>query len=445
MNLGDRLRSVVRPGGIRGYTPEPSGGSASQDRSYGQVHAPHPCAAEVLGGEWREAGGYRYLAVDRRYPAGHCLGRVSVADCFPGEDGAWPQLPLLLGRSGPPAPNPGRMLFIDLETTGLAGGAGTYAFLVGLGWFEGASFRVRQLLLTGYAAERVLLEEVADLAARSGTLVTYNGKTFDVPLMETRFLFHRMAPPFSDVPHLDMLHHARRLWRPRATSAAREDQNGRSQATCRLSAMEEAVLGHVREDDVSGFEVPARYFHYVRTGDARPLGAVFEHNRLDLLALAMLTATAATMLEEGPTASRTASEAIGLGRVYERGGLLEEARACYARATGLGGSCGVQAEALRAYAVSCRRAGQFDAAAEAWRRILALRDSPLQIVKEAAEALAVHHEHRVRDFQAARLFAVHSLELTLSATRRQAARHRVARLDRKIGAQVEPAPLFRSA
>jgi tetratricopeptide (TPR) repeat protein len=159
----------------------------------------------------------------------------------------------------------------------------------------------------------------------------------------------------------------------------------------------------------------------------------------------MLTATAATMLEEGPSASRTTSEALGLGRVYERCGMTEEARACYARATGLGGNCTVQAEALRAYAVSCRRAGQFDAAAEAWQRVLALRDCPMQIVKEAAEALAIHHEHRLRDFRAARLFAVHSMEVTVSAARREAARHRVARLDRKIGGWVEPAPLFRSA
>jgi len=481
MNLGDRLRSVVRPG--RSAPPDPSelappggsasrnppyvpdlpgsasrnplygthpGGSAAQDPPYvSPEQVSHSCAAEVLGGEWRESRGHRYVAVERRYPVGHRLGRVSVADCLPAEDGAWPRLSLLLGRSTAPVPNPGRTLFVDLETTGLAGGAGTRAFLVGLGWFDGASFRVRQLLLTGYVAERVLLEEVADLAARSGTLVTYNGKTFDVPLIETRFLFHRMPPPFSDVPHLDMLHQARRLWRPSATSESREHGYGGTQTTtCRLSAMEESVLGHVRENDVAGFEVPSRYFHYVRTGDARPLEAVFEHNRLDLLALAMLTATAATLLEEGPAASRTASEALGLGRVYERGGLTEEARACYARAAALGESCVVQGEALRAYGVSCRRAGQFDAAAEAWQRILALPGCPAHITKDAAEALAVHHEHRLRNFHAAREFAVHSLELTVSTTRREAARHRVARLDRKLGTRVvepDPAPLFHSA
>ena len=160
MNLGDRLRGVVRPGEAASrdphYVVDESGGFSSQD----PPHASHPSAAEVLGGEWRESRGHRYVAVDRRYPVGHRLGRVSVGECLPAEEGAWPQLPLLMGNPRDPAPPRGRMLFVDLETTGLAGGAGTYAFLVGFGWFEGASFRVRQFLLTSYAVERVLLEEV---------------------------------------------------------------------------------------------------------------------------------------------------------------------------------------------------------------------------------------------------------------------------------------------
>ena len=455
MNLGERLRGVVRPGrsaqpdALR--VPHPNAAPAlwtlrgrdAEEAGYEPWdRANANCAAEVLGGEWRESRGHRYVAVDRRYPVGHRLGRVSVGDCLPAEDGFWPRLSLLMADAADSVAARGRMLFVDLETTGLAGGAGTYAFLVGFGWFEDAAFRVRQFLLTSYAVERVLLEEVAVLAAQAGALVTYNGKTFDLPLLETRFLFHRMSVPFSAVPHLDMLHHARRLWRPLAACESREQGEGRSEATCRLSAVEEAVLGHVREDDVPGFEVPSRYFHYVRTGDARPLGAVFEHNRLDLLALAMLAATAATLLEEGPDASRTAHEALGLGRLYERGGMTEEARACFTRAVRLGGSPMTQAEALRAYAVSCRRARQFDTAADAWQGILALRGCPPHITKDATEALAVHHEHRLRDFHTARLFAMHSLQLTLNAARREAAQHRVARLDRKLTPRTDPAPLF---
>ena len=109
-----------------------------------------------------------------------------------------------------------RTIFIDLETTGLSGGAGTVAFLVGCGYFDLGAFQVRQFLLTSYAAERALLAAVAEFFDDAELIVTYNGKTFDVPVMETRWLFHRMAMPLDGVPHFDMLHPARRLWKTRA-------------------------------------------------------------------------------------------------------------------------------------------------------------------------------------------------------------------------------------
>jgi len=341
----------------------------------------------------------------------------------------------------------GRLLFVDLETTGLAGGAGTYAFLVGCGWFEGATFRVRQFFLSSYAAERGLLEDVADMIDASGALVTYNGKTFDVPLIDTRFLFHRLVARHSGLPHLDMLHPARRLWRSQGRAhfsiGARERQ-----APCRLTLVEQAVLGHVREGDVPGSEVPSRYFHYVRTGDASPLDGVLEHNRLDLLALAMLTAKAAQLLEEGAAGARTPREALGLGRLYERGGMTGEARACFARAAGADLTVGAPvdsltvAEALRAYGLLCRRERRYADAADAWRRILALHGCPAHIAQEAAEALAVHHEHRIRDLRAARRFAMHALEFRASTTRVQAMQRRLARIDRKLGVPPpQPAPL----
>ncbi len=346
-----------------------------------------------------------------------------------------------------------RLLFLDLETTGLAGGAGTYAFLVGCGWFEGAAFRVRQFFLTSYAAERGLLEEVADTMSAAGALVTYNGKTFDLPLIDTRFLFHRLEAPFSSLPHLDMLHPARRLWsasrggpQERTTQpallgrvASRPDSGESGQASCRLTLVEQAVLGHVREGDVPGFEIPSRYFHYVRTGDARPLEGVLEHNRLDLLGLAMLTAQGASLLQKGAAGARTAREAFGLGRLYERGGKIDDARACFARAAdpeSLEADAMTRAEALRAYGVLCRRARQYEDAAGAWRRILALRACPAHIAQEATEALAVHHEHRLRDLRAARQFAMQALQFTISTTRVEAVHHRVARIDRKLGCQL---------
>jgi hypothetical protein len=362
------------------------------------------------------------------------------------------------------------MLFIDLETTGLAGGAGTYAFLVGCAWFEGATFRVRQFFLAGYGAEQGFLEEVVDTVRAAGALATYNGKTFDLPLIETRFLLHRMPTPFDGMPHIDMLHQARRLWRSvdiRGPGSAEEvwasaDPANIRQTTCRLAAVEEAVLGHVREGDVPGFEIPSRYFRYVRSGDPRPLEAVFEHNRLDLLSLALLTARAAQLLEQGVAAADTAREALGLGRLYQRAGMLTDARACFARAAGIDAGADfkvgpynddltTRAEALRAYAVLCRRARRYDEAADAWRSLLALPACPPHVVQEATEALAVHHEHRLRDLYAARGFALQSLQFNTTLTRTQAVQHRLARLDRKLAypqrnrlanPSSEPAPLF---
>jgi uncharacterized protein YprB with RNaseH-like and TPR domain len=339
---------------------------------------------------------------------------MSVADALPPSEG-WPSLSMLGGTGA-------NLLFLDLETTGLAGGAGTYAFLIGCAWFDGGVFRVRQLVLSSFSAERVLLETLRELAGSASTLVTYNGKTFDVPLIDTRFLLHRMPTPFGELPHVDLLHPARRLWR--------SDEDG-AQGSCRLIALEQGLLGYEREGDVPGFEIPSRYFHFVRSGDARPLEAVLEHNRLDLLALAMMTARAVRLLDEGSPAASSAREALGLGRLFERAGRSADARDCFTRATALGGDPPTQAEALRALALSCRRERRYEEAAAAWRRLLDLRRCPPQHAREAMEALAVHHEHRVRDLAQAYVFAS---QLTDT--------HRLARLNRKMGNPVDARTLF---
>jgi uncharacterized protein YprB with RNaseH-like and TPR domain len=440
--LRDRLRAVIGPPeggpydrlGLPDDAPH-TGGPA--DGCGGRLQpARANLAADILGGQWRDESGQRFLVVDRVYLPGHHHGRMALADALPSSDGVWPSVPLLVGgnarcSSDSPAD---RLLFVDLETTGLAGGAGTYAFLVGCGWFDGGSFRIRQFFLASFSAERALLDAVAEVAGEAGTVVTYNGKTFDLPLMETRFVLHRKTTPFAGMPHLDMLHPARRLWR--------DDEEG-----CGLTTLERTLCGHVREGDVPGFEIPARYFHYVRSGDAGPLKAVFEHNRLDLLSLAFLTARAAQLLDDGPAGAGAAREAIGLGRLYERGGRLEEARACFARAISLDDGAldsldsgaldhaneGRLAEALRAYAVVSRRLRCHEDAAVAWRRVAGLAACPPAVVREATEALAVHHEHRMRDPRTARAFALRSLSCKGAPGRAEALQHRLARLNRKLG------------
>ena len=432
-SLADRLRGMLGPA------------TRSVDRSEDppldlrDVRTAGADAAEILGGEWRESRGRRFLVVERKYSPGYRHGRVTIADCLP----PWRRLHLLTSRanvtdvaSSPDGCSPQRTLFIDLETTGLAGGAGTYAFLVGCGWFEPTStsaastqvacFRTRQFFLSDFGGERALLEAVGELAANLACVVTYNGKTFDLPLLETRFSLQRMPTPFADVAHVDMLHPARRMWRE-------------EEVECRLTYLEQALCGHERDADVPGFEIPSRYFQYVRSGDPRPLAAVLEHNRLDIVSLAMLTARAAQLLEEGASGAISAREAFGLGRLYERAGLAADALISYRRAA-CGTTSAIRIEALRSAAVVLRRLRRYHEAADAWRDLLATPHCPALYEREANEALAVHHEHRVRDLETARSFAMQSLRLHATPAREQATKHRLARLDRKLrfGPPVSP-------
>ncbi|PIZ25697.1 MAG: hypothetical protein COY47_04525, partial [Chloroflexi bacterium CG_4_10_14_0_8_um_filter_57_5] len=159
--------------------------------------------------------------------------------------------------------------FLDAETSGLSGGTGTYAFMVGAGRFEAGTFHLAQFFMRDPSEEPALLEALADYLAPAQALVTYNGKAFDVPLLVTRYSLHSIPIPFKDYSHIDLLPLARRLWRDRLPSRS-------------LKYIEENVLGAPRtSQEVPGYEIPYLYFDYLRTGDARPLASVFYHNAMD--------------------------------------------------------------------------------------------------------------------------------------------------------------------
>jgi uncharacterized protein YprB with RNaseH-like and TPR domain len=347
---------------------------------------------------------------------------------------------VLLTRSAT-APSP--FVFFDLETTGLAGGAGTRAFLVGFGWFDAAGgFVVRQYLLTSIDVERTMLEAVrADLRS-AGTLVSFNGKSFDAPLLETRYLYNRLTWDGHERPHLDVLHAARRFWaepivrvaeREAPGGGIRQFVRGPIRPACTLSRLERQVLGSERRDDVPGADIPSRYFAYIRSGDIGPLDAVLEHNRRDLLSLAALTARLLRLLSEGASGAADPREALGLGRVYERAGLVRRASDAFNRALDLaeGSDAATQLAALRGLAGLNRRARRHDVAAIRWREILSIPGCPPDLRREAAEALAVHHEHRARDLVRARELALSALAVAAEA-KRAALLYRVARIDRKL-------------
>ncbi len=434
-------------------------------------------AADLLGGTLVNGPGGPCVVIDRRYGSDHAHGSTRVG-CLAEDLGRSIRSLSLLSTSRNHVARlplgefddvrPADLLFFDSETTGISGGAGTGAFLVGFGWFAGdGSFATRQFFLRSYGEERAFLDAVAGFLARGGgregsaddfggsrdaVLVTYNGRTFDLPLMDTRFLMHRLRSPFEELRHIDMLHPARRLWRRRESASAPAGQDEEVMAwrgprrpptriddltaSCALTVLEQDILGFRREGDVPGFEIPARYFHFARTGDAGGLEAVLEHNRLDLLSLAAVTSVALRVIEEGCGGTREPLECLGLGRLYESVGRMEEAAACYrfvAESDGNGSRCGMaRVEGMRRLAFRLHREHRHCEAAEMWRRLLAA-GADERSEREACEALAIYHEHRSRDLEAALQYAERALASAVEPAARDALRHRLDRIGRKMG------------
>jgi hypothetical protein len=415
--LAGRLREILRPprsnhpGGSAPLVPDVVSDPSESSRA---------SIGDLLGGAWQPQGSGRCFVVEQRVLAGERHGDCRVGAFAQSIDDAADQAELL-GQGAPKPP----FVFFDLETTGLNGGAGTCAFLVGLGWFDAdRSFVTRQFILTRASDERVMLEAVGVDLRRAGALVSFNGKSFDAPMLETRHLFHRLGwmEATGGAPHLDVLHPSRRFW-------------GRGVgADCSLGALERKVLGATRVGDVPGSEIPERYFRFVRSGDPRPLAAVLAHNRLDLLTLAGLTARLLRLVQDGPSETQNPEETLALGELYSRADHRDRARAAFERTVALQGRSLVTVAALRALALMERRGRRYGEAARLWQAMLDVPECPLPLAREATAALAIHHEHRVRDFDAAREFALKSLDSGTGPQWADAVRYRLARIERKMGA-----------
>jgi uncharacterized protein len=230
-----------------------------------------------------------------------------------------------------------------------------------------------------------------------------------------------------------MLPPARRLWKQAVDGGER---------SCRLVHLEDALLGVRREDDVPGWEIPQRYFDFVRGGNAAAVEPVLLHNRLDLMSLAALTWRAQRLVCDGPDAAEDARECLALGQLHERASDPARAEEAYRRAAShLVGDRACREAALHALAVLLRRGRRHAEAADTWRALLAQGHGRSAASREAVRALAIHNEHRVRDLDAARAFALRQLQAERDPTRREAVRYRLARLERKLGrgATTDPA------
>ena len=338
-----------------------------------------------------------------------------------------------LGLLMPDAPkevaDPRQWLFLDTETTGIMGGSGTYAFMVGIAWWDAGGLEVEQFFMRDHSEEHALLVTLAERMAERCVLVTFNGKSFDWPLLETRYRMTRTLRPPAPRAHLDFLHPARNLWRLRIGSV-------------RLQELERHVLGWNRGADVASEFIPEIYFDFLRGGPPEPLVPIFLHNQMDLRGLAALSSRIVSLLSEADRPGKDGFELFGLSRICERRGEAKRARRHYEQA--------LEADELppetnrvarRSLARMAKRAGDFSRARDLWEGMLGSSQEGL----EAYEQLAIYYERHIREPQRAAVVSRDALAELRRAKRlgtiarsvckklRERFEHRLARLERKAG------------
>lgn len=263
-----------------------------------------------------------------------------------------------------------RCLFLDTETTGLSGGAGTVAFLVGVGFIDGESFVVEQYLMRDYADEAEMLHRLAQRMEGFDAVCTFNGKNFDLPLLETRYTMCRMRDRWRQMEQLDLLYPARRTWKMRIGS-------------CRLSRIEEYILGQARVGDLPGSEVPQRYFDFLKSGDMALLQDIIDHNRQDIYTLGTLLAHLCALYAH-PERETHRADLLSMGRALERQGELRPARELYR----------IAAIPPPAGSISTL-AGTGIAAKAAWHMyLLARKNRDFEGMREILEQMAVRRQMR---------------------------------------------------
>jgi len=314
--------------------------------------------------------------------------------------------------------------FLDTETSGLSGGTGTYAFLVGVARFFDGEFVLRQFFMRDPSEEPALLEGLAHFLAPAKALVTFNGKAFDAPLLTTRYSMHRIPVPYKNYAHLDLLPLARRLWRDRLESRA-------------LKYLEEHILGMKRaSEEVPGYEIPWLYFDYLRTGDARQLAGVFYHNAMDVVAMAALLTHMNEMMTN-PYEGRVEHglDFIALGKLFEDLGRWEEAAKLFEHGLRLNLTESDFSLAVKRLSILQKRRGDFEEALRLWEKAAAEGHIYAHI------EIAKYYEHKRRDVKSAlqwtRSALEHLQQANLAAYERKywldEISHRLARLERKDG------------
>jgi uncharacterized protein YprB with RNaseH-like and TPR domain len=374
-----------------------------------RIETLHTSLADVIDGEEIQTAHGCHFETRRTWERHRRHGSMDISNLLE----LPPDLLAEITEQAAPKLDPARCAFLDTETTGLVGGSGTCAFLVGIGRITPVGFIVKQYFMRDYSEEASMLSAITAELSEVDVLITYNGKTFDIPLLETRYRLSRARPPFANLHHLDLLHGARRLWRLRFES-------------CRLVHLEARILGHERHGDVAGDLIPQIYFDYVRTGKALSLAPIFTHNQLDIVTLACLTAIVPLAFQDVARIQAHPAELVSLGRWLRQAGRTEEARQLFRRALQGHLTDELMFRTMWDLAELDRKAGDRDSAIALYHELATARR---QHCVAAMEQLALHYERRERHHALALEFTESALAIEPSEAllkRRERLRLRLA-------------------
>jgi uncharacterized protein YprB with RNaseH-like and TPR domain len=310
-----------------------------------------------------------------------------------------------------------KALFLDTETTGLSGGTGTFAFMVGLGFFQEDRFLVHQFFMRDYSEERASLSLLKNFIDSFQFLITFNGRQYDIPLLETRFILSRMPSKIREMPNFDLLYPSRKIWK-----GAYEN--------CRLVTLESQLLGVERTDDIPSEWIPYLYFDYIQTGDGRKIQQVFYHNQMDILSMVAL-AGRIHLIYHDPQAARPRKgiEHFALGRLFWEHGQREKAIPCFEIALK---RCDddLSWEVMKWLSMAFKKTGQGEKARSLWEEMLGWPHK-----KEVFPyiELAKYHEHRLKDWNKAMAYVDEALGIVSSHQYREIEllQHRRQRLEQK--------------
>ena len=358
----------------------------------------------------------RYYMVEHTYPLDSYHGRLRLDSILTVD---WSRLAFIAKDESVKTLDLRKALFLDTETTGIAGGAGTCAFLIGVAFVRDDDVVVRQYLMRDYHEEAAMLFDLYRMIQEFDAIVSFNGKCFDWPLLRDRFTLARFEPLRKNYVHLDLLHAARRLWRA-------------SLPSCSLDSLEAHVLKVAREQDIPGSLIPQRYFDFLRTKRAELLIDILEHNRSDVLSLVTLVGTLDLMAGKPAAEIKSDSLCWAIARLYVQDRQWHRAIEFLQQAASLNQSKAVRSAACSQLALIYRRLNLWDQAQAIWL-MLAQENGDIQ----ACEELAKFYEHICKDLGKARQFAKQGLALAMAKDRLRAAafEHRLERLERKLARQ----------